>query len=230
MLEILAETSDWLAVNKPCGIVVEAMPQGFLSVEEVVGQYLTGTKREPFVGIVHRLDRPVSGVLLLAKKRSTLKILNAQFAERRVEKRYWAWVQNTPADSEQVLTHWLKTDTAASKALITNSKNPKAALCRLQYRILAVGNGGSKFPMDGVGAILEVKPETGKFHQIRAQLAAIGSPIVGDEKYGSTKLFAPNAIALHAVTLSFFDPSNGDKRIVLSAPCAFFEANKNDFI
>ncbi|MBK8705808.1 MAG: RNA pseudouridine synthase [Saprospiraceae bacterium] len=98
-MTILAETPQWIAINKPAGLVVERDRHGYPSVEEEVLAYLKQRKREPYVGIVHRLDRPVSGVLLLAKKKSALKQLNEQFRQRQVQKVYWAVVETAPQRS-----------------------------------------------------------------------------------------------------------------------------------
>lgn len=194
-MTILAETPQWLAVNKPAGLVVERDRHGYPSVEEEIFEYLRKqNKREPFVGIVHRLDRPVSGVLLLAKKKSALKILNEQFRLRQVKKVYWAVVANRPPAIQGEAEGWIMKDEVGKKAVYSSAFTKGAYPCSLSYRQLAEAPG--RF-------LLEIIPHTGKFHQIRVQLAALGCPIIGDVTYGSTVDYAPNAIALHARVLVF---------------------------
>lgn len=204
-MTILAETPQWLAVNKPAGLVVERDRHGYPSVEEEALDYLRKqSKREPFVGIVHRLDRPVSGVLLLAKKKSALKDLNEQFRQRQVKKVYWAAVDQRPPKDQDLLEGWIQKDASGKKAVFTTKAAKGAFPCSLNYRLLA--SSKDRY-------LLEIIPHTGKFHQIRVQLAAIGCPIIGDSTYGSTVDYAPNAIALHAAQLTFFDTQHSTSNI-----------------
>jgi 23S rRNA pseudouridine1911/1915/1917 synthase len=193
-LTILAETPHWIAINKPAGLVVERDRHGYPSVEEEVSTYLKRGKREPYVGIVHRLDRPVSGVLLLAKKKSALKQLNEQFRLRQVKKVYWAVVENRPPSDQGLLEGWINKDAVGKRAVYSKEAGKGALPCSLSYKLLAEAEGRY---------LLEIIPYTGKFHQIRVQLAAIGCPIIGDQAYGSTAVYASNAIALHARVLVF---------------------------
>lgn len=153
--------------------------------------------KRPFIGIVHRLDRPVSGILLLARKKIALKQLNEQFRERKVKKTYLAVVHGEPPANSDKIQHWLIKDRQDKKALIVEKASSQAMEATLHYRVLEQKNGRS---------LLEIHPYTGKFHQIRAQLSAIGCPILGDEKYGGPALPKPDVIALHAHRLAFNYP------------------------
>lgn len=201
-ISILKETSGWLAVNKPAGIQVERNPFG-PSVASLAYAHLEKQKRKPFVGIVHRLDRVTTGVVLVAKKKSTLKQLNEQFRLKKVQKTYLAMVESAPAQAEATLTHWLEKDLLGKRARVSDQASGKASECLLSYRQLWLGEQGL--------ALLEIKPTTGKYHQIRAQLAAIGSPVVGDTHYGAGEEYQPNHIKLHAWKLVFFDPASGER-------------------
>lgn len=202
---ILLETPQLLVVNKPAGVAVERQLHGYPSVEEWAWQYVSAATRNPFIGIVHRLDRPVSGVLLLAKKRAALKDLNLQFAERRTEKTYHAMVQQAPYPAAGTLVHWLAKSPDGKQAVPVTEGAAGAARCELKYSVL-------EEVVQGV--VLEIKPIQGRFHQIRAQLAAAGMPIIGDVKYGSVIPYLPDAIALHAYSLRFRDPADGQQRTV----------------
>lgn len=202
---ILLETTQWLVVRKPAGMAVERQLHGYPSVEEWAWQYVSAAAKKPFIGIVHRLDRPVSGVLLLAKKRAALKDLNLQFAERRTEKIYHAIVQHAPSPTAGTLTHWLMRDTEGKRAMVVREGAAGAARCELKYQLL------KETPP---GFLMEIKPVQGRFHQIRAQLAAAGMPIAGDALYGSELSYLPDAIALHAYSLRFRDPADGQWRTV----------------
>lgn len=201
--EILFETTQFAALNKPCGLVVERDPHGYPSVEE----WAAG--RWPFAGVVHRLDRPVSGLLIIAKKRSALKNLNRQFEARTVEKVYLAIVETPPPSPSGTLEHWIGKDQKNKRAVVMPADAPGAVPARLDYRVLgSTGNGLS---------LLEVRPHSGKFHQIRVQLPAMGCPIAGDEKYGASRPYMPDGIALHAWRLRLEDPASGEP-VSLEAP------------
>jgi len=200
-IPILHESPHFMAIHKPCGLVVERDPHGYPSVEEWAWQYLSARLKKPYVGIVHRLDRPVSGVLLVAKKKSTLRALNQQFAARSVEKVYHAIVEQAPAEASGTLEHWIGKNQKEKRGEIRKAHAPGAFACRLDYEL--------QQSLDNGYSLLEVRPHTGKFHQIRVQLAAIGCPIVGDEKYGASSSYLPNGIALHASRLGFVDPQTG---------------------
>lgn len=207
-MNILQETRHWLAINKPAGLLVERNPWED-SVEAQAYEYLQQREKKPYLGIVHRLDRVTSGVLLLAKKKSALITLNEQFRERNVQKTYLALVANEPPQPEADLTHWLEKDYKNKQAILHEQATSNATKCHLHYRLLQQQQGNY---------LLEIHPTTGKFHQIRAQLAAIGCPILGDEKYGSTTPYAPQAVALHAWQLKFTDPIEKTPVLIIAPP------------
>ena len=198
-MNILHETSHWIAVDKPGGLIVERNPFESPTVEELVLAHLSQARANPFIGIVHRLDRVTSGVLLVAKKKSALKNLNEQFRLRQVQKTYLALVEAKPPAEEGELIHWLEKDQQEKRAQVVDTASGQGSECTLSYRQLWVDDNGR--------ALLEVSPITGKYHQIRAQLAAIGCPIVGDLHYGAAEAYQPNQIMLHAWKLAFFDPA-----------------------
>jgi 23S rRNA pseudouridine1911/1915/1917 synthase len=200
-LQILLETNHFLALNKPSGIIVEKNPYE-PSVEDWAWEYLQKTTKKPYLGIIHRLDRVTSGVLLLAKKKSFLKALNEQFRLRKVQKTYQAVVENKPELSAANLVHFLAKDQQNKRAIILENAEKGAQEVKLHYRILKEING--QF-------LLEIHPKTGKFHQIRAQLAAIGCPILNDEKYGAELIADKRTIALHAAQLTFIHPISNEK-------------------
>ena len=205
---IIRETGGWLAVNKPPGLSVERQPGATDTMEDLVLAYLSSKSRKPFVGIVHRLDRPTSGLVLFAKKKVVLLEMNALFRGAKIRKTYLAVSVGTPNLKKGVLENWMIKDVKLKKALIVAKEYPGAALARLQYRILATHHDQ---------ALWEIRLLTGKYHQIRAQLAAAGCPVAGDIHYGAPALPEAQTIALHAYRLVFRDPGSGTT-VQLEAP------------
>lgn len=204
---IIKETPYWIAVNKPAGMIVERNPFESPTLEEVVLQHVALKRKSPFLGIVHRLDKVTSGVILMAKKKSALKHLNRQFQDRSIEKVYWAVVAGGLQVQEGFLSNWLIKDRKQKRAIVSDTEIEGAKQAQLKFRVLVSQEDQS---------LLEVELLTGRYHQIRAQLAFYGHPIVGDYKYQSDASEYTKTIALHARKLTFDDPQKG-RRLTLSA-------------
>jgi len=201
-LAIIKETKHWLAINKQAGLIVERNPYETPTIETLVEDYLSQQYRNPYIGIVHRLDRVTSGVLIMAKKKSALRKLNEQFRERRVQKTSFTIVENEPPQKTATFKNWLEKDQKNKRAIIHGKQVKNSSEVELTYKTV------EKLPS---GYLLEVIPKTGKFHQIRAQLAAVGCPILGDKKYGGKLEYFDKAIALHARQLVFNDTSSEEQ-------------------
>lgn len=201
---IIHQDAYLIAVNKPAGMPTQADPTGDPDLLSVLGGHLG---RKP--GLVHRLDRPVSGVVLFALDDDTLAALNTIFRDRHVRKRYWAIVQGAMAgEGWTVLEHHLEHDVKTRRARVIKTTSSGKDPARLRIRTLAAGDRYT---------LLEVEPEGGAFHQIRAQLAAAGHPIKGDVKYGARRGERDRSIALHAHALDLEHPVTG-RPLALSAP------------
>lgn len=202
---IIQEAPHHLVLHKPAGLVSDQQ-WDYPSVEGWVNDYLSeqGAKK-PYVGMVHRLDRLTSGLLLVAKRKSSLRILQQQFEQRRVQKNYLALVESVPDQPGAILENYLEKDQAGKRAIIHQQSKTGTKLARLAYKTVWEKEGK---------ALLEVELMTGRFHQIRAQLSSIGCPVVGDAKYGASSDFGEFAIALQAHRLLFFDPQTEEKVIV----------------
>lgn len=199
-----------MVVNKPQGLMVEEAARGQLSVIRFLKkEFALELRGNSIMQNVHRLDKPVSGTLLIARKRSVLKVLNEQFASREVGKTYMAIVSTPPPNSEGELIHWLIKDEEAKRATVKDSRFQLSVEVRLSYRTLKQKDGKT---------LLEIDLLTGKYHQIRAQLAHIGSPIIGDTKYGSAEKYVDGALALHASKLTFKHPIDGNVMSVEASP------------
>jgi 23S rRNA pseudouridine1911/1915/1917 synthase len=200
-IPVLHQDDRVVVVNKPCGMPSQEDGTGDASVVERLKRQL----QLPQLGLVHRLDRPVSGALLLALDAATLRTMNAQFKERAVRKTYHAIVEGAWSGGSLV-EHHLERDGRLKRALITaTAEGPPA---RLHVRTLVQGDRYT---------LLEVSPEGGAFHQIRAQLAAAGHAIKGDVKYGARRGEKDRSIALHARSLSFHHPAD-DRLLEVLAP------------
>jgi RluA family pseudouridine synthase len=195
-----------MVVNKPQGLMVEEAARGQLSVIRFLKkEFALDLRGNNILQNVHRLDKPVSGALLIARKRSVLKLLNEQFASREITKTYLAIVSTPPPHAEGELKHWLIKDEEGKQARIYDARTQLSVEVKLTYKTLQEKNGKT---------LLEIDLLTGKYHQIRAQLAHIGSPVIGDEKYGSTDKYTDGALALHASRLSFKHPIDGNTMTV----------------
>lgn len=208
-MEIIHQDAHILVINKAQGLNSEEDKQGSPSALEEARIFFEQTeKKKPvFVMNVHRLDRPVSGILLFARKPSALKILNAQFEKREVKKVYWAITSAPLPQNSGKLSHGLKKDPIQRKAIISDRESKIYVKVELLYRKVAEING--KY-------LWEISLLTGKYHQIRAQLAFMGCPLIGDAKYGSEISYKENAIALHARMLRFQHPSTLEKMEMLA--------------
>ncbi len=199
-MQVLFEDNHLIAVNKKAGQTVQPEPGKPESLEEEVKRYIKQTYSKPgdvFLGVIHRLDMPVSGVVLFAKTSKALVRMNEVFQKREVSKVYEAWVEHIPFAQTDIITHWLKRDERKNitKAFVHEMRNADKA--RLIYEVLK---------KEGQKALLKITLLTGRKHQIRAQLSAIGCPIIGDVKYGASKANADQSISLKAVELSFIHP------------------------
>lgn len=188
-LQIIFENKDYIVVNKLAGLISEKSPYEDETVENQVLNHLSNTQPHPYLGIIHRLDRVTSGVLIMAKKKSVLVKYNEFFSQRKVQKTYLAIVKNKPPQASGVLKNFLVKNQKEKRADIVENATKNSLNCSLSYRLL---------DQNEKGYLLEIKPKTGRFHQIRAQLAHILLPIIGDEKYGSEQNYQPLSICLHA--------------------------------
>jgi 23S rRNA pseudouridine1911/1915/1917 synthase len=193
-LEVVHENNDYIIVNKMAGLISEKSPYEDYTVENQVLNHLLKNKRKPYIGIIHRLDRVTSGVLVFAKKKSILVEFNDLFSRRKVHKTYLAIVKNMPPKNKEILINFLIKNNLEKRAEIVQSRSKNSQECILSYQVIDKNN---------FGYLLEIKPKTGRFHQIRAQLANIGLPIIGDEKYGSDQEYFPLSVCLHAWKLTY---------------------------
>ena len=193
-LEVVHENNDYIVVNKRAGLISEKSPYEDCTVENQVLNHLLKNKRKPYIGIIHRLDRVTSGVLIFAKKKSILVEFNNLFSSRKVQKTYLALVKIKPPKNKENLINFLVKNNLKKRADIVQSKSKDSLECILSYQVI---------DKNDFGYLLEIKPKTGRFHQIRAQLANIELPIIGDEKYGSDQEYFPLSICLHAWKLTY---------------------------
>jgi len=200
-MEILYEDNHIIAVNKTCNEIVQGDKTGDTPLSENVKAYIKDKYNKPgevFLGVTHRIDRPTSGVVLFARTSKALARLNEMFkSHEQIQKTYWAIVQGEPKQPEARLENWLVKNEAQNKSYITKPGTKDAKQAVLSYKTLAKGDHYT---------LLEVNLETGRHHQIRCQLAAIGCPIKGDLKYGAKRSNPDGGICLHARQIAFIHP------------------------
>jgi 23S rRNA pseudouridine1911/1915/1917 synthase len=207
-LDVLFEDNHCLAVNKPAGLLSQGDASGDSSLVDLATHYLKSRYQKPgnvYLGLLHRLDRPTSGVVLLAKTSKAAGRLSEQFRQGTISKLYWAVVEGTPRDQEGEWVDLLEKDVRHNRSEVALRESPSSKEARVAFRVV----GQSKR-----FAQLELEPATGRSHQLRVQLARRGLPIVGDRKYGATTrlnaLDGHARIALHAHRLTFTHPTRNE--------------------
>ncbi len=199
-LRVLFEDNHCLVVDKPAGVLMAGDKTGDESLLDQVKQYLKAKYQKPgevFVGVVHRLDRPVSGVSLFARTSKAAARLAEQFRVGSTEKVYAAWVIGQPPQRSGTLSDWLLKDADRNYVSVVAEGTPKAQLATMDYRVLESA---------GKHCLIELRPKTGRPHQIRVQLASRAWPILGDTKYGGPMVPKQGVIALQAKSLTFAHP------------------------
>ncbi|QZT38631.1 RNA pseudouridine synthase [Halosquirtibacter xylanolyticus] len=213
MYPILFEDNHLIAVNKPSGAIVQGDQTGDSPMTDVVKAFIKKRDNKPgnvYLGLPHRLDRPTSGVLLLSKTSKALTRLNKMFQSKSdMQKTYWVVVDKKPEVSTQRLEHFMVRNTKQNKSYAYLKDRPEAKKAALTYRYLG---SSTKYHL------LEVDLHTGRHHQIRAQLAAIGLHIKGDLKYGASRSNPDGGIHLHARNLSFMHPVTKEAVNIVATP------------
>jgi 23S rRNA pseudouridine1911/1915/1917 synthase len=210
-LQILFEDNHIIIVNKRAGDIVQGDKTGDKPLSDVVKDYIKDKYNKSgnvYLGVVHRLDRPTTGIVVFAKTSKALSRLNKLFAEKDIKKTYWAIVKNKPEIENDTLTHWLKKNPKNNKSTTFEKKIQDSKYAVLHYKLIKKLN---------TYYLLEINLETGRHHQIRSQLSKIGSPIKGDLKYGFDRSNKDASIHLHSRKLEFIHPVTKDN-IVITAP------------
>ncbi|MDR1715490.1 MAG: RNA pseudouridine synthase [Prevotella sp.] len=199
-MTVLYEDNHIIIVNKTVSEIVQGDKTGDKPLSEIVKEYLKEKYNKPgnvFCGVTHRLDRPTSGIVVFARTSKALSRLNDMFKNKEISKTYWAIVKNTPKQPEGTLKHYLVRNEKQNKSYAYDTEKPNSKQAILHYKLIARSDKYS---------LLEIDLETGRHHQIRCQLAKIGSPIKGDLKYGAERSNPDGGISLHARKISFIHP------------------------
>lgn len=210
-LQVLYEDNHIIIVNKRAGDIVQGDKTGDQPLSDVVKDFIKDKYNKPgnvYLGVVHRLDRPTTGVVMFAKTSKALPRLNKLFSEKKAKKKYWALVKNMPPKTEDTLINWLKKNPKNNKSTAYPKEVDHSKKAILHYKTLK--------KLDNY-FLLEIELETGRHHQIRVQLSAIGSPIKGDLKYGFDRSNKDASISLHARRLQFTHPVSKEE-IDITAP------------
>ena len=210
-LQVLYEDNHIIVVNKRAGDIVQGDKTGDQPLSDVVKAYIKEKYNKPgsvYLGVVHRLDRPTSGIVLFARTSKALSRLNRIFADKEARKTYWAIVKNAPPKAQDTLTHWLTRNAKQNKSYAYKKEVKDSKKAVLNYKTLK--------KLDRY-FLLEIDLHTGRHHQIRTQLATIGCPIKGDLKYGFNRSNSNGGIHLHARRLAFIHPVKKEA-IGLEAP------------
>ena len=208
---MLFEDNHVIIVNKRAGDIVQGDKTGDTPLSDVVKAYIKDKYNKPgnvYLGVVHRLDRPTTGIVVFARTSKALSRLNKMFADKKVNKTYWAVVKNKPTKAKDTLTHWLKKNPKNNKSVAHHKEIKDSKKAILHYELIKSLNNYH---------LLEVNLETGRHHQIRCQLSSIGSPIKGDLKYGFDRSNKDASIHLHSRKIEFIHPVS-KTQITVTAP------------
>lgn len=211
-LEVLYEDNHIIAINKRPSDIVQGDKTGDTPLSEFVKQYIKEKYNKPgdvFIGTVHRIDRPVSGIVLFAKTSKALARLNQMFQTKEIQKTYWAVVKNKPKNTKGKLVHFLKKNEAKNMSKAYEKEQTGALRSELDYELI--------LSLDNYH-LLEITPHTGRHHQIRVQLSTMGCPIKGDIKYGFDRTNKDASIHLHARKIEFIHPVKKEPITIIAPP------------
>ncbi len=211
-IEVLYEDNHIIAVNKHPSDIVQGDKTGDTPLSDFVKQYIKEKYNKPgdvFVGTVHRIDRPVSGIVLFAKTSKALTRLNQMFQTKEIQKTYWAVVKNKPKNIIGTLVHYLRKNEQKNMSKAFEKETPGALRSELEYELICSSDNYQ---------LLEVKPHTGRHHQIRVQLSSMGCPIKGDLKYGFDRSNKDKSIHLHARKVEFIHPVKKEVIVIIAPP------------
>ena len=212
MLEIIYEDNHLIAINKRPGDLVQGDKTGDNTLIDQVKNYIKKKYNKPrgvFLGLIHRLDRPTSGLILFAKTSKALRRINKQFKDRKTQKKYWAIIDKSFDSSSGTLTHWLKRNPKMNKSFANNEEVNDSKKAILHYK---------KIIKLRKYCVLEIDLETGRHHQIRSQLSFIGFPVKGDLKYNAKRKNPDASIDLHARSLTINHPTTKKKINFIASP------------
>jgi 23S rRNA pseudouridine1911/1915/1917 synthase len=210
-MRIIFEDNHLLVINKDAGVLVQGDKTGDTPLSDLAKAYVKEKYQKPgevFMGVIHRIDRPVSGLVLMARTSKALERMNEQFKNRAIEKKYLAVVRNRPAANAGNLVHWLIKNPETNVTKAYEKEVPNSMRSELNYKLIG--------ELDGF-YLLEVNPITGRPHQIRVQLASMNCPIVGDNKYGYPRGNKDKSICLHAYQVKFMHPVKKEEMQLFAA-------------
>jgi len=208
-LHVLYEDNHLIAINKKSGDICQADKTGDIPLSEIVKEFLKNKYNKPgnvYLGTIHRIDRPTTGVIIYAKTSKALSRMNEKFRNNEISKTYWAIVKNKLPKQSDILENYLSKNNKKNKSFVTKEKDGKYS--KLNYNIIKSLDNYYQY---------EIKPETGRHHQIRVQLSNIGSPIKGDLKYGAKRSNKDGSICLHAREIVFKHPVTKEE-LKITAP------------
>jgi len=211
-LDIIFEDNHLIAINKRSGDIVQGDKTGDIPLSEHIKEFLRkkyNKQANVYCGVIHRIDRPVSGVVIFAKTSKALERMNKLIHDRQIHKQYWAIVKNKPPKTKDNLVHYLHKDERKNKAIVSNIPKENYIRAELNYEVIASSEHYH---------LLDIELITGRHHQIRSQLSAIGSPIKGDLKYGFSRSNPDASISLHARSISFVHPVTLQETTITANP------------